>query len=70
MDSTTASSPVAATPSSTTVQSVSRKEAYYKPSADEWERVRLTIRQLYIDEKRTLSEVSDILGANYDFHAS
>lgn len=65
-----ASSPVASTPSSTTMQSASRKEAYYKPSAEEWERVRLAIRQLYIDEKKTLSEVSDILGTNYNFHAS
>jgi hypothetical protein len=52
------------------MQSISRKEAYYKPSAEEWERVRLAIRQLYIDEKKTLSEVSEILGTNYNFHAS
>ncbi|POS76399.1 hypothetical protein DHEL01_v205209 [Diaporthe helianthi] len=70
MDSPTASSPVPSTPSSTTVQSVSRKEAFYKPSAEEWERVRLTIRQLYIDEKKTLSEVSRILGTNHNFYAS
>ncbi|KAG8159966.1 hypothetical protein KVR01_010603 [Diaporthe batatas] len=70
MDSTTASSPVASTPSSTTMQCVPRKEAYYKPSAEEWERVRLTIRQLYIDEKKTLSEVSEILGTNHNFYAS
>lgn len=49
---------------------VSRKESYYKPSAEEWESVRLTIRQLYIDENKTLSEVSDILEKLYSFHAS
>ncbi|KAK7716731.1 hypothetical protein SLS64_002436 [Diaporthe eres] len=52
------------------MHSVSRKETYYKPSADEWEAVRLTIRQLYIDENKTLSEVSEILEKLYSFHAS
>lgn len=52
------------------MHSVSRKEAYYKPSAEEWEVVRLTIRQLYIDENKTLSEVSEILGTLFSFHAS
>jgi hypothetical protein len=70
MASTTASSPVATTPSSAHMHSVSRKEAYYKPSAEEWEAVRLTIRQLYIDENKTLSEVSKILGTLYSFRAS
>lgn len=69
MASTTASSPPGA-PSPAHMHSLSRKEAYYKPSADEWEAVRLTIRQLYIDENKTLSEVSDILRSLYSFHAS
>lgn len=37
---TTASSPVASTPSSTAMQSVSSKDASYKPSTEELERVR------------------------------
>lgn len=71
MASTTASSPVrATTPARMHSASVPRKEAYYKPSPDEWEAVRLTIRQLYIDENKTLSEVSEILETLYSFHAS
>lgn len=69
MATTTASSPVGA-PQSAHVHSLSRKETYYKPSADEWEAVRLTIRQLYIDENKTLSEVSEILESVYSFRAS
>lgn len=69
MATTTAESPVGP-PQSAHMHSLSRKETYYKPSADEWEAVRLTIRQLYIDENKTLSEVSEILESNYNFHAS
>lgn len=69
MATTTASSPLEA-PQSAHMHSVSRKETYYKPSADEWEAVRLTIQQLYIDENKTLSEVSKILKMRYSFHAS
>ncbi|KAH8746807.1 Clr5 domain-containing protein [Diaporthe sp. PMI_573] len=49
---------------------VSKKEAYSKPSQEEWEAVRLTIRQLYIDENKTLSEVSETLAKLYGFRAS
>lgn len=69
MATTTASSPVGPPPPAH-MHSVSRKEAYYKPSAEEWEAVRLTIRQLYIDENKTLSEVSEHLETRYNFHAS
>lgn len=69
MATTTAESPVGP-PQSAHMHSLSRKETYYKPSADEWEAVRLTIRQLYIDENKTLSEVSEILESKYNFHAS
>ncbi|KAJ0122329.1 hypothetical protein J7T55_002842 [Diaporthe amygdali] len=68
MSSTTASSPVEAP--SAHMQTVSRKETYYKPAPEEWEAVRLTIRQLYIDENKTLSEVSEILEKLYSFRAS
>ena len=69
MASTTASSPAGA-PSSARMRSVSRRETYYKPSPEDWEAVRLTVRQLYIDENKTLSEVSEILETLYSFHAS
>lgn len=49
---------------------ISRKETNYKPAPEEWEAVRLTIRQLYIDENKTLSEVSEILETLYSFRAS
>jgi hypothetical protein len=69
MDFTTALLPVELILSSTTMESAFRKEAYCKPFAEEWERVRLIIRQLYIDEKKMLPEVFEIFGKNYNFHA-
>lgn len=69
MATTTALSPLEA-PLSAHMHHVSRKETNYKPSPEEWEAVRLTIRQLYIDENKTLSEVSEILETLYSFRAS
>ncbi|KAI3398874.1 hypothetical protein diail_8383 [Diaporthe ilicicola] len=68
MAATKASSPVEAL--SAHMQSVPRKETYSKPTPDEWEAVRLTIRQFYIDENKTLSEVSELLEKLYGFRAS
>ncbi|KAL1879205.1 hypothetical protein Daus18300_001784 [Diaporthe australafricana] len=68
MTSTTTSSP--SEEPSANAQSPSRKETYYKPTPEEWEAVRLIIRELYIDQNKTLSEVSDTLDTVYGFHAS
>lgn len=69
MATTTALSPLGA-PHSAHMHQISRKETNYKPAPEEWEAVRLTIRQLYIDENKTLSEVSEILETLYSFRAS
>lgn len=69
MASTTTTSSPSEEPSAN-VQSPSRKETYYKPTPEEWESVRLIIRELYIDQNKTLSEVSDTLDTVYGFHAS
>lgn len=52
-------------------QSASRgRNRRHKPTVEEWEAVRQTIRQLYIDENKTLSEVSTILDKEFNFYAS
>ncbi|KAH8744438.1 Clr5 domain-containing protein [Diaporthe sp. PMI_573] len=70
MRSTTASSPTAPTPSPAQMHSISRKKTGYKPSPEQWEAMRLTIQKLYINENKTLAEVSKILGTQYSFDAS
>lgn len=49
-------------------QHTSRKETFHQP--EEWELMRPIIRELYIDEKRTLADVSQTLEVTYDFRAT
>ncbi|ROV94954.1 hypothetical protein VMCG_08303 [Cytospora schulzeri] len=49
-------------------QQISRKETFHQP--EEWEAMRPIIRQLYIDEKKTLAEVSQTLETSYNFRAT
>ncbi|ROW16107.1 hypothetical protein VPNG_01969 [Cytospora leucostoma] len=49
-------------------QHISRKETLHQP--EEWELMRPIIRELYIDEKRTLADVSHTLEVTYNFRAT
>lgn len=64
MSSTPDPSPQEEAPS----QQISRKETFHQP--EEWEAMRPIIRQLYIDDKKTLTEVSKALEVSYNFRAT
>lgn len=44
-----------------------KKETFHKP--EDWDSLRDVIRQLYIEENKTLAKVSDILETQYSFIA-
>jgi hypothetical protein len=39
----------------------------FRPRVDDWDSHRPTITRLYVDEKRTLQEVMDIMQRDYHF---
>lgn len=55
---------------STPSTAISLGEGSRGPSINDWSRQRPIIKRLYIDERRKLKEVMDIMATDYNFVAS
>jgi hypothetical protein len=60
--------PPAGAPGFPTLQSIAKPPYRPQLSAQEWDTLRPAIKRLYIDEKKTFSEVAKYLRENHDFN--